>query len=95
MLWPVLLPCRERGGGGENEAHRLSLVHIPWRWIFCGTHRTSLCIVYTLSCYLKIYGPDGGALTEPVDPGVETIVYADISLSKIGEVKLVADTMGN
>lgn len=42
-----------------------------------------------------IYGPDGSALTELVDPGKEVIVYADISLDKINEVKLVADIMGN
>ncbi|KAK7059083.1 hypothetical protein VNI00_001707 [Paramarasmius palmivorus] len=42
-----------------------------------------------------VYGPDGGALTPPVDPGEEAIVYATISLDKINEVKLVADTMGN
>ncbi|KAJ8702439.1 hypothetical protein PTI98_001151 [Pleurotus ostreatus] len=42
-----------------------------------------------------IYGPDGSTLTEPVDPGVEAILYAEISLDKIAEVKIVADTMGN
>ncbi len=91
----MLLPRRERGGSGKNEADRLSLVHVPRRWIFCGTHRNSLFHFFTLSCYSKIYGPDGGALTEPVDAGKEAILYADISLSKIDEVKLVADTMGN
>jgi hypothetical protein len=44
---------------------------------------------------LQIYGPDGSQLTKPVDPGTEAIVYADISLSKIDEVKIVADIMGN
>ncbi len=44
---------------------------------------------------LQIYGPDGSTLTEPVDPGVEAILYAEISLDKIAEVKIVADTMGN
>lgn len=43
----------------------------------------------------QIYGPDGSQLAESVDPGVEAIVYADISLDKINEVKLVADIMGN
>ncbi|KAJ8454088.1 hypothetical protein ONZ45_g19441 [Pleurotus djamor] len=42
-----------------------------------------------------VYGPDGSTLTKPVDPGEEAILYADISLSKIAEVKIVADTMGN
>lgn len=44
---------------------------------------------------MQIYGPDGSTLAKATDPGVEQIVYADISLSKIDEVKLVADTMGN
>ncbi|KAG8735688.1 hypothetical protein FRC10_010277 [Ceratobasidium sp. 414] len=41
--------------------------------------------------------PGGGfsTLVEPVDPGVEAILYADISLDKIDEVKLVADNQGN
>ncbi|KAG8693897.1 hypothetical protein FRC11_002575, partial [Ceratobasidium sp. 423] len=41
--------------------------------------------------FSTIYGPDGSQLVEPVDPGVEAILYADISLDKIDEVKLVAD----
>ncbi|KAJ7293450.1 nitrilase [Mycena rebaudengoi] len=45
--------------------------------------------------FVAIYGPDGSQLTKPVDPGTEAIVYADISLSKIDEVKIVADIMGN
>ena len=44
---------------------------------------------------VQIYGPDGSQLAEPIDPGVKAIVYADISLDKINEVKLVADIMGN
>ena len=43
----------------------------------------------------QIYGPDGSQLAKSVDPGEEAIVYAEISLDKINEVKLVADTMGN
>lgn len=39
----------------------------------------------------QIYGPDGSTLVDPVDPGVEAILYADISLDKIDEVKLIAD----
>ncbi|KAG8705388.1 hypothetical protein FRC09_002985 [Ceratobasidium sp. 395] len=45
--------------------------------------------------FSTIYGPDGSQLVEPVDPGVEAILYADISLDKIDEVKLVADNQGN
>jgi hypothetical protein len=43
----------------------------------------------------QIYGPDGSTLARAGDAGVEQIVYADISLSKIDEVKTVADIMGN
>ncbi|KAJ7583042.1 carbon-nitrogen hydrolase [Mycena floridula] len=32
--------------------------------------------------FATIYGPDGAQLTKSVDPGVETVVYADISLDK-------------
>ncbi|KAK4698569.1 nitrilase, partial [Phenoliferia sp. Uapishka_3] len=45
--------------------------------------------------FSTIYGPDGSTLVEPVDPGVEAILYADISLDKIDEVKLIADNQGN
>ncbi|KAG8703403.1 hypothetical protein FRC09_004182 [Ceratobasidium sp. 395] len=45
--------------------------------------------------FSTIYGPDGSQLVEPADPGVEAILYADISLDKIDEVKLVADNQGN
>ncbi len=44
---------------------------------------------------MQIYGPDGSALTEPVDADAEVIIYADISLDKIAENKIVADIMGN
>lgn len=44
---------------------------------------------------MQIYGPDGSALTEPVDADAEVIIYADISLDKIAENKVVADVMGN
>ncbi|KAG8790773.1 hypothetical protein FRC12_011055 [Ceratobasidium sp. 428] len=44
---------------------------------------------------MKIYGPDGSQLVEPVDPGVEAILYAEISLDKIDEVKLVADNQAS
>ncbi|KAJ7225645.1 carbon-nitrogen hydrolase [Mycena pura] len=50
---------------------------------------------FGLACCHVIYGPDGSTLAKAADPGVEEIVYAEISLSKIDEVKLVADIMGN
>ncbi|KAF9260163.1 carbon-nitrogen hydrolase, partial [Marasmius fiardii PR-910] len=45
--------------------------------------------------FTTIYGRDGSALTPPVDPAEETIVYATISLDKIDEAKLVAGIVGN
>jgi len=45
--------------------------------------------------FTAIYGPDGSTLAQADDPGVEQIVYADISLNKIDEVKRVADITGN
>ncbi|KAJ7133748.1 nitrilase [Mycena crocata] len=45
--------------------------------------------------FSTIYGPDGSTLAKATDPGVEQIIYADISLSRIDEVKTVADIMGN
>ncbi|KAJ7487461.1 nitrilase [Mycena galericulata] len=45
--------------------------------------------------FSTIYGPDGSTLAKAADPGTEQIVYADISLSKIDEVKTVADITGN
>lgn len=45
--------------------------------------------------FSTIYGPDGSTLVDPVDPRVEAILYADISLDKIDEVKLIADNQGN
>ncbi|CAE6447787.1 unnamed protein product [Rhizoctonia solani] len=44
---------------------------------------------------MKIFGPDGSQLTEPIDPGKEEILYADISLDRIDDVKLIADNQGN
>ena len=44
---------------------------------------------------MQIFGPDGSELTERIDPGVEKVVIAEISLDQIDKVKLVADTMGN
>ncbi len=44
---------------------------------------------------MKIYGPDGRPLTKPLDASAEGILYADISLDKIGETKMIADMTGN
>ncbi|KAF7310801.1 Cyanide hydratase [Mycena chlorophos] len=43
----------------------------------------------------QIYGPDGSTLSKAAEPGTEEIVYAEISLSQIDEVKIVADITGN
>ncbi|KAA1478691.1 carbon-nitrogen hydrolase [Dentipellis sp. KUC8613] len=45
--------------------------------------------------FTTIYGPDGSALTPPIDPGVEQTAIAEISLDAIATVKIVADQMGN
>ncbi|ETW75052.1 hypothetical protein HETIRDRAFT_482815 [Heterobasidion irregulare TC 32-1] len=45
--------------------------------------------------FTTIYGPDGAALTAPIDPGVEETAIAEISLDMIGDIKIVADQMGN
>ncbi|KAA1478694.1 carbon-nitrogen hydrolase [Dentipellis sp. KUC8613] len=45
--------------------------------------------------FTTIYGPDGSALTPPIDPGVEETAIAEISLDAISQVKIVADQMGN
>ncbi|KAF9492682.1 carbon-nitrogen hydrolase [Pleurotus eryngii] len=42
-----------------------------------------------------IYGPDGRTLTKPLESSAEGILYADISLDKIGETKMIADMTGN
>ncbi|KAG8724527.1 hypothetical protein FRC09_017628 [Ceratobasidium sp. 395] len=66
----------------EEGAKKMKLTGFPWFKFPGGGFST-------------IYGPDGSQLVEPVDPGVEAILYADISLDKIDEVKLVADNQGN
>lgn len=66
----------------EKGAERMKLVGFPW-FKFPG------------GGFSVIYGPDGSALTEPVDADAEVIIYADISLDKIAENKIVADIMGN
>ena len=45
--------------------------------------------------FSMIYGPDGAELVEPVDPGVEAILYADIDVSKRALAKHNLDTVGH
>lgn len=45
--------------------------------------------------FARVYGPDGGLLTEPLDPTVEGIVTADIDLSAIDVAKAFADPVGH
>ncbi|PBK77423.1 carbon-nitrogen hydrolase [Armillaria solidipes] len=66
----------------EAGARKMRMLGFPW-FTFPG------------GGFSVIYGPDGAALTDPVDPGKEVVLYANISLDKIDEVKLVADIMGN
>jgi hypothetical protein len=39
--------------------------------------------------------PDGGYLTEPLDPGKEGLLYADIKLEDIDYSKALADPVGH
>ncbi|KAJ6519694.1 carbon-nitrogen hydrolase [Mycena sanguinolenta] len=66
----------------EAGAEKMKLTGFPW-FTFPG------------GGFSHIYGPDGSILARADDAGTEQIVYADISLSKIDEVKTVADIMGN
>jgi len=66
----------------EAGAEKMKIAGFPW-FTFPG------------GGFSTIYGPDGSTLARAEDPGVEQIVYADISLSKIDEVKTVADITGN
>ncbi|KAJ7071154.1 carbon-nitrogen hydrolase [Mycena amicta] len=66
----------------KDGADKMKLTNFPW-FTFPGGGFTA------------IYGPDGSILSKAADAGVEEIVYADISLSQIDEVKMVADIMGN
>ncbi|KAJ7786175.1 nitrilase [Mycena metata] len=66
----------------EAGAEKMKIAGFPW-FTFPG------------GGFSTIYGPDGSTLAHVKDSGVEEIVYADISLAKIDEVKTVADTMGN
>ncbi|KAK1236304.1 hypothetical protein PQX77_000466 [Marasmius sp. AFHP31] len=45
--------------------------------------------------FAAIYGPDGRQLTPPVDPGEETILYADIDLDQLRMAKLTVDPVGH
>jgi len=66
----------------EAGAEKMKLTGFPW-FTFPG------------GGFSTIYGPDGSTLARAKDAGVEEIIYAYISLSKIDEVKTVADIMGN
>lgn len=45
--------------------------------------------------YARVYGPDSSLLTEPLDPTVEGIVYADIDLTLIDLSKNILDPAGH
>ncbi|CAE6341100.1 unnamed protein product [Rhizoctonia solani] len=45
--------------------------------------------------FSAIFGPDGASLAEPIDPGKEGILYANISLDRIDDVKLIADNQAS
>ncbi|KAB8202981.1 carbon-nitrogen hydrolase [Aspergillus parasiticus] len=45
--------------------------------------------------FTVIFGPDGAPLTEPLDPGVEAIVYADIDLKDRIKAKQNLDIVGH
>ncbi|CAK7235998.1 hypothetical protein SBRCBS47491_009486 [Sporothrix bragantina] len=45
--------------------------------------------------FTMIYGPDGRELSEPVDPGMETIVYADVDLLDRIKAKQNLDIVGH
>ncbi|KII92786.1 hypothetical protein PLICRDRAFT_172837 [Plicaturopsis crispa FD-325 SS-3] len=62
-------------------AEKMKLTNFPWA-------------VFPGGGFSQIYGPDGSTLAK-AEPDVETILYANISLDKIDEVKLIADPMGN
>ncbi|KAK0505197.1 carbon-nitrogen hydrolase [Armillaria luteobubalina] len=83
----------------EKGAERMRLIGFPWfKFPGGGFSVVRPSLLFSINCcwtVMQIYGPDGSALTEPVDAGVEAIVYADISLDKIAENKIVTDIMGN
>lgn len=45
--------------------------------------------------FTVIFGPDGAPLTEPLDPGEEAIVYADIDLKDRIKAKQNLDIVGH
>ena len=45
--------------------------------------------------FSMIYGPDGAPLVEPLSPGEEGILYADIDLSTIDLAKQLIDVVGH
>jgi aliphatic nitrilase len=54
------------------------------------------CAIYTGGGgYARVYGPDSSLLTEPLDPTVEGLVFADIDLSHISLAKNFADPAGH
>ncbi|KAF4603104.1 hypothetical protein EYR38_003509 [Pleurotus pulmonarius] len=66
----------------QAGAEKLKVADFPWLSVPGGG-------------FACIYGPDGRPLTKPLDPSAEGILYADISLDKIGESKMIADMTGN
>jgi predicted amidohydrolase len=42
-----------------------------------------------------VFGPDGRRLTELTDPKEETILYADLDMDRILEVRMFADPTGH
>jgi nitrilase len=45
--------------------------------------------------YARVYGPDSGLITEPLDPRQEGLVYADLDLSLIDLAKNIVDPVGH
>ncbi len=45
--------------------------------------------------YARVYGPDSGLITEPLDPRHEGIVYADLDLALIDLAKNIVDPVGH
>ncbi|KAJ8522125.1 hypothetical protein ONZ45_g1259 [Pleurotus djamor] len=66
----------------QAGAEKLKIAGFPWVTVPGGG-------------FACIFAPDGTQITKPTDPAEETIVYADISLDVISEVKLIGDIVGN
>lgn len=45
--------------------------------------------------YARVYGPDSGLMTEPLDPCEEGLVFADLDLSLIDLAKNIVDPVGH